>query len=499
MFDFLSIMPFSFWAVVLLLIGGSAWAWTRMRDGIGIPMLAVLGTVAFWYVGDAWYNDYAGNHVQLFPPPILAAAWWQVAWFIVVFVLFSTALHAWINARQLPHGSGMLKMFHWGVNHPQLQYQLRLLFLGSVILWLILALIALVRLKGGILYYLFPFLGYNAEPWGRGRIGSGFDALLSLAFYFQLLVAGIFGVVAALATNRRLRFWALTLCALAWPYFIFSRTRNTLLAAVIPGILSYALLRIRGGLWKKGAVLVGFFIVVNAWMAFIIANRSASTIVAAFREKGFSLRSEADTRHLGLNMYEELCWVNTFIKQGTYQPNWGARYFAEAVNIIPRSLWKGKPLIGIDYAIARGQEGGEAGAAGVYATISTGFIGQGVVNFGLFFGPAAAALLMSLWTVILARLDLEIHKLGRIPLYACGLILTFNLGRDITLITLYPFVFGSAAIWWLQRYYRTTSRRSIGPKRLIPRPARFSASDLSQSSSLRQVNPRGMPQHHPHP
>jgi hypothetical protein len=42
--------------------------------------------------------------------------------------------------------------------------------------------------------------------------------------------------------------------------------------------------------------------------------------------------------------------------------------------------------------------------------------------------------------------------LGRLPLYALGLILTFNLGRDITLITLYPFVFGAALLWWLDKH-----------------------------------------------
>ena len=33
-------------------------------------------------------------------------------------------------------------------------------------------------------------------------------------------------------------------------------------------------------------------------------------------------------------------------------------------------------------------------------------------------------------------------KTGRLLLYMLGLVLTFNLGRDITLITLYPFLFG---------------------------------------------------------
>jgi len=43
---------------------------------------------------------------------------------------------------------------------------------------------------------------------------------------------------------------------------------------------------------------------------------------------------------------------------------------------------------------------------------------------------------------ILARQDLKGEKTGRMLLFFIGCVLTFNLGRDITLITLYPFVFG---------------------------------------------------------
>lgn len=151
-------------------------------------------------------------------------------------------------------------------------------------------------------------------------------------------------------------------------------------------------------------------------------------------------------------MYEELCWVNTFFQQGTFSCNWGYRYYTELVNPIPRFLWPGKPLIGLDYALARGQGGSDdPDSGGVYATISTGMIGQGVVNFGTVVGPAFAALLMSGWVVILARLDLRIHEFGRLPLYGLGLALTLNLGRDIILGTLYPFIFGVLLVWWHER------------------------------------------------
>jgi hypothetical protein len=69
-------------------------------------------------------------------------------------------------------------------------------------------------------------------------------------------------------------------------------------------------------------------------------------------------------------------------------------------------------------------------------------IGQGIVNFGVFLGPMAAAFLMSLWVAILARQDLLGRDPARMLLFSVGMILTFNMGRDITLLVLYPFVFG---------------------------------------------------------
>ena len=171
-------------------------------------------------------------------------------------------------------------------------------------------------------------------------------------------------------------------------------------------------------------------------------------------------------------MFEELCWINTFIVDRSYRPNWGARYFAEIVNPIPRALWPGKPLIGIDYAVARGFSSNDE-AGGVTATVSTGMIGQGVVNFGRILGPVFAALLMSLWAALLAGLDLRGEQIGRIPLYALGLVLTYNMGRDITFITLYTFMFGWALVWWLERRAAPRfSRPARGNPKTTNRPSR---------------------------
>ena len=462
MFETLLILPVSFWVVMALLIGGGVWSFQRAGDGTGLPLLAVLGTTAAWYVGDAFYNDYANNHAKLFDAATLQDAWWQVAWFLTVLLVLTPPIHRWINRQYLHRRSGVMQMFQHGVDQPAVQKQLNVLFQGCVLIWVILFLIAVMILKVYVIYYLFPFLGFKASPWSHGQIGVGFDFFSIIAVYLQLLVAAMFGVVVALATDRRIRRYALLLCLLTWPYFIFDRTRNTMLAMVIPAVLCWIFLRLRGGIWKKIWVLLACFLLVNFWMKFVIANRSDMSITAAFSQNGLSMASRKNVHNEGLNMFEELCWVSTFIENGTYRVNWGARYFAELVNPIPRALWPGKPLIGLDYAIARGHHVTGANGA-VDTTIATGFIGQGVVNFGRVLGPMAAAALMSLWVAVLARLDLNVHALGRLPLYSLGLILTFNMGRDITLIILYPFVFGALAVWWLDRHRLPDAREAPTP------------------------------------
>jgi hypothetical protein len=236
--------------------------------------------------------------------------------------------------------------------------------------------------------------------------------------------------------------------AVSLPWFLLDRTRNTMLAVALPGLLAWVFIRLKSGMILKISILVGAFLITDIWMKFIIASRSGADISVLFSQGGVGGVAKTleggEVKHQGLNMFEELVWINSFIDKGTYAVNNGARYFAELVNPIPRVLWPNKPMIGIDYAIARGQLYGDAGdaQAGVGATISTGMIGQGVVNFGPFFGVLAAALLMAIWVAILARQDLMGVRMGRMLLFFIGCVLTFNLGRDITLITLYPFLFG---------------------------------------------------------
>ena len=267
------------------------------------------------------------------------------------------SVHRWFNASCRHRHSGVMQLFHQGVDQPVIQGQLNALFLICASVWIILFLIALIILKQYIIDYLFPFLDFKANPWTHGRVGAGFDFISILAVHLQLLTASMFGVVGALATKRRIRHQALLLCLMSWPYFIFDRSRYAMLLLLIPAVLCWVFLRLQGRMWKRIMVLLLCFMVVNFWMKFVIANRSEMSITAAFAQKGLNLADQRKVKNEGLNMFEELCWISTFIDNGVYHVNWGARYFAELVNPIPRAFWPGKPLIGIDYAIARGQGG----------------------------------------------------------------------------------------------------------------------------------------------
>ena len=440
--------PVSFYIAGAILGVGMLYGWTLRQKGIGLPMIVVLATVGAWYFIDALYNDYAEYQLQL-GNDILDSAWWQVTLFIFSFCIFSPFMHRWMNKNMLHERSHILRLsLKGGLENAYFQSKISAAFRIIAIAWLIIMALALFKTNFDFLGMFAPFLQGKAQPWARGRIGGGFDAFLSLAGYLHVMLVAGFGVILALSKEVRTRAAAGVIFLLSAPWFFLDRTRNTMLAIALPGLLAWVFLRVKGGLFFRIGILVIFFVLVDGWMRFVIQTRSGADIALAFQEVGFSGVSEQvrtqKSKHEGLNMFEELAWTNYLILNKKFEPNWGSRYFAEMVNPIPRVLWPGKPLIGIDYAIARGQkwEGASAKEAGVGATISTGMIGQGVVNFGPFFGILAAAFLMATWAAILARQDLKGEKTGRLLLYMVGMVLTFNLGRDITLITLYPFLFG---------------------------------------------------------
>jgi hypothetical protein len=485
MFETLLVMPIGFWAVIALLISGFYYAATNVRQGLGIPAATLFATIAFWYVGDALYNDYRETHMFLFTPEVLALAWWQVALFLTVFLLITPLLHRRLNGQLFGHSSQALHLFKAGVKDAQFQRTLTILYSAAAGVWLLLLGFATLRFGNRFIYYLFPYLGEHPGPWVSESLAFGVgDSLLALANNLQLMVGCLFGVIAALSTNSLIRSLALIGVFLTWPYFIFGFVRNHILVTVVPGLLAWVLLRLRFGIFTKVIILAALFLLVNAWFGFIIGHRAQLSTTAALKQEGFNYSEASKQEHEGLNMFEELCWINSFIKTGSFKPTLGYNYFANFANPIPRFLWPGKPSIGLDYANARGG-GGADNATGVFVTLSDGMIGQGVNNFGIYIGPAFAAFLISLWVCWVARCDLLGRQIGYFPLYGLGLILTFIMGRDIGPLAMYPFFFGSIICWWLnrndrQRLQSNNSRRKL--KRSHKRRSRGNSPTIDTSN-----------------
>jgi hypothetical protein len=461
--DSIAQLPLPFYLCVFAAVWLLTKGWQMRMEGWGIPLIAVTATAGTWYLLDPLYNDYA-QYLMEVGPTHLSNAFWEVLLFFISLGLMASPMNRKINGDLIGNGSQVIRMMRSKeIEQPHFQDQIarlsKVLFAG----WAILIVVALIRVEFDVIGIFFPYLGEKADPWGRQRLGGGIDALYSLAGYVQIMLTSLLGVTFALA----LRPSTMTLSGigyfLAVPFYIFDRTRNTMLAVLIPGLMALVTLRIRSGMVVRLVVLGCSFIALEGWMKFVIDNRDKASITEAFKTGGTQDTEVKSRKHGGFNMFEELGYINYYTELGTYKPNWGERYFAEVVNPIPRVIWPGKPLIGVDYAIARGMAYGsvDAKSGGVACTVSTGMIGQGVVNFGRILGPIAAAILMAIWVAVLARQDLKGHDLGHLLLYAIGLVLTYNMGRDITLLVIYPFVFGWILLNWLNRNKVNSSPHAI--------------------------------------
>jgi hypothetical protein len=454
------LLPLPFFLCCLATVALGIRAWSGRNQGWGIPMGMVIATVSAWYLGDAIYNEYA-EYVQIQGPESLANAWWEVFLFFIAFGVLVPVMNRKINGDLEPRSQILEMMRNLTIDTDQFQNQVTQITNLLIGPWILLMVLALIRTNFDIIGIFFPYLGEKADPWARGRLGGGIDAIYALATYLQIMLTALFGVALALSKRSSTFVLAAIIYFLSSPFFIFDRARNAILAIILPGFMAFITIRIRGGFFLRLAVIVVSFLMIDAWFKFVLIQREKGLNIAGayHAEQSHNQNGESDDettkkkKHDGFNMLEELGYINYFIVNGTYKVNWGGRYFAELVNPIPRVLWPGKPLIGIDYAIARGMAYGslDASSGGVVASISTGMIGQGVVNFGPILGPIAAAFLMAIWVAVLARQDLMGSDIGHLLLYAIGLVLTFNMGRDITLLVIYPFVFGWLLLWLHQK------------------------------------------------
>jgi oligosaccharide repeat unit polymerase len=422
-------LPLEYWLCAILIATSCALAIRQRQELWVAPYLAVLGTVAGWYmVEPLYFEEFLGG----FSDTSIAAAFRCLLVFLVALIISAPIVTRLFQPGRKATRADLISI------SPE---HLVPIIVGT---WIVLLLFGIYRMEGDVFATLFPLEGRtNSTMWQRaaGEDAGATGFIVSTAAYLYVLVLSMFGLLLPITKKQSVR-WVLILCIIiSWPYALLQGSRNITLAVITPMIAAYLLLGRRSPLIK----------VVVAVVAFLSVDMLMRLIIE-YRDVGFestSLRDIETARHSGLNMASELVYINELLSRNIMQLTFGKGYLDELLNVVPRAIWPGKPYIGIDYAIARGFAGGDADI-GVFATLSTGIVGQGVLEFGAWLGPIVAAILMSTWIGILARLRAQ-GGAARVGLFLVGLGLTFNLGRGLTLLTLYPFLFGYIGLVILEK------------------------------------------------
>ena len=428
-------------AVVLVVLTAESCIRLLHRDSFGITV-GVYVTVFAWYFVDPFINP---EQYDYLPSSSLGQSYGQILLFLIGFRVFAPVAIRWIVRQRSS-----------GVFDTRLTPEQILIAAGT--LWLLLFVIGIARMGGDVMGAVFPLDG-RAGPtmWGRGAVESGPSGfLISFAGYVFNAVTAFLGVLVFFQRSIAWRLLAGAMFAITLPYFFFAGARSHFLAAVMPFILTY-LFYGRHLLILKLAILAIAFFCLKEGFKFVTVFRLGGFREVLASENRYELLGE-DERTTGLNMIQELCFVNTYLETGAGSPAYGVRYLNELLNFVPRMIWPSKPMLGIDYAKWRGFESddSEEGELGVNTTVASGMIGGGVLNFGQIFGPAAAGILMALWTGLLVRWWEQRKALLRLVLFMLGAGLTFNLGRDISMLVLWPVIF---AYFFVRLAERWATRR----------------------------------------
>jgi oligosaccharide repeat unit polymerase len=437
-------------AVVLVVLTAESCIRLLNRDSFGITV-GVYVTVFAWYFADPFIN--AEQYDDL-PSSSLGQSYGQVLLFLIGFRVFAPVAIRWIVRRR---SSGV---FDTRLTPEQI---LR----GVAAIWLVLFVLGIARLGGDVMGAVFPLDSRGgAVMWGRGAVessASGF--LISFAGYLFMAVTAFLGVLVFFQRSIAWRLLAGAMFAITLPSFFLSGTRSGFLAVTVPFMITYLFYGRRLLIVKLAILAIAFFCLKEGFR-FVQVFRGVGFREVLASENVYDLMDE-DVRTVGLNMIQELCFVNAYLDSGETTPAYGARYLNELLNFVPRAIWPSKPLLGIDYAIWRGYQSDDS-ELGVNTTISSGMIGGGVLNFGQIFGPVAAGILMALWAGLLIRWWEQRKSLLRLALFMLGAGLTFNLGRDITLLVLWPVVFAYffvrlAEIWATRRFYALPQTATVAP------------------------------------
>ncbi|MBW4518943.1 MAG: hypothetical protein KME16_04475 [Scytolyngbya sp. HA4215-MV1] len=454
--------PFNYVLAGIILGVLSLEAFLRRNRAWGIPSLIIYATTALWYFVEIFYTP---EEYTSFPNSIIEDSYTEVIIFLISYRLMISYCTKRLVNRRLNMAT-YISQFTFNPNR-------FLVYIASV--WLILLLFGLSRVNWNLVEALFPLTGRaGINMWSRagaGAAGAG-GFIISSANYIYTLTCAFFGIL-LFFTRNQIKILNLALILASWPFYMLSGTRNQFLAVAMPAFFTYLLLS-KQKWWMKILVSLLLFGMLNYLFTIVIAYRDVGfQSVVSNLMQGQEI-NKPETKHLGLNMAVELFYINQFYDQGQVQLQYGFDYLADFLNFIPRAIWPEKPILGLQYNLLRGF-GSSRGDIGVFATIASGFIGRGVLNFGPWLGPIAPALLLALWSALLSRFWSQRYSVLRLCLFLMGLGITPNLGRDITLLVIWPMIFGYGLVRFLEHLDRKKQRQM---SRFIP--------DSGSAAAIRQ-------------
>jgi hypothetical protein len=431
-------LPFTYFLSALLIVILGYFGLANIKEPWGVPYLASLGMVFAWYFIEpiSFSEDFG-----VFSEEEVALAFQTVIIFLMAFGSGTYLLSDRIVGRSDTNKKQVVEV------------PLEKVALACVITWGVLLSYGTYRMDGDVIGALFPIDSRNgSNMWSRAAgAGAGSDGfIVATASYLYTVSLSLLGLLFVFIKNHRHRTLMGGLILIAWPYAFLQGSRNVTLAVVLPAVVCFLIYGPRSLIIRLSSSIAAFTIL-----------EYALRLVIQYRNIGFRSVDTSEvisTKHFGLNMASELVYGTQFVSKGTVSISYGMGYVNELLNAVPRAIWEDKPLLGIEYALARGYRDSSIDI-GVFATISSGIIGQGVLNFGLIAGPIIAGFLLSVWTLLLGRFRRQDTPLRKC-LFLIGIGLTFNLGRDITLLVLWPFVFSYFGVSLLERQHGTTARHS---------------------------------------
>lgn len=431
---------FPFYGIALVLLVGlviEAIA-TYKKQAWSIPALAVYGTTFVWYFVELVYTPDA---VQAFSQDILETCYLQIVMFLGCFRLLVSRLSDCLTRHARP-GKNLFA------------FDPARLLIVLTFIWMGRSLFDISSTHSPIVSALFRIASQSEEQLGGPALFGGTSSTgvaVTIVDYSYLLLCSCLGVLLPLQTKPLSKGLNGLLFLISLLPYVVLGSCSQLLAVVFPAYFSYVLFS-RHQIWVKLLVTTSVLLVLNQ-VLLLLLTRFNSGVTGLIDGSLLEDTLLLGRRHLGFNMLEELCYSNSFYQAGLLQLSYGRQYLADLAPAISHVIWPDKPLIGFDYALLRGA--GTSNDTGVAPSIATGFLGQGVVSFGSFFGAIAPACLLAVWTAFLSRWWVQSQSSLRLCLFLAALGVTFNLGRGITLLALLPIVLG----YGLVRVVETLGKR----------------------------------------